>query len=123
MEQGTRLQLSRNAYKSHVTRQFKKAEELMASETVDELVLSQLKTSQELLVRKKETIHQLDTQIIELIQEADALEEAILDIKDNPREGKPYRHICKDPFNTSTTNPIHWCRQLSFLLHPLNMVK
>jgi len=57
-------------------------EELMASETVNELVLSQLKTSQELLVRKKETIHQLDTQIIELIQEADALEEVILDIED-----------------------------------------
>ena len=54
----------------------------MASETVDELVLLSLKTSQELLVRKKETIHQFDTQIIELIQEADALEEVILDIED-----------------------------------------
>ena len=54
----------------------------MASETVDELVISSLKTSEELLMRKKETIHQLDTQIIELIQEADALDETILDIED-----------------------------------------
>ena len=30
MEQATRLQMSRKAYKSHVTRQFKKVEELMA---------------------------------------------------------------------------------------------
>ena len=53
----------------------------MASETIDALVLSSLKTSQELLMKKKETIHQLDTQIIELIQDADTLEEAILDIE------------------------------------------
>ena len=54
----------------------------MASETIDALVLSSLKTSQELLMKKKETIHQLDTQIIELIQDADTLEEVILDIED-----------------------------------------
>lgn len=82
MEQTTHLQMSRKACKSHVTRQFKKVEELMASETIDELLLSSLKTSQELLVKKKETIHQLDIQIAELIQDADALEEAILDIED-----------------------------------------
>ena len=46
MEQTTRLQ---------------KVEELMASETIDELLLSLLKTSQELLMKSKETIHQLDT--------------------------------------------------------------
>ena len=33
-------------------------------------------------MKKKETIHQLDTQIIELIQDADTLEEEILDIED-----------------------------------------
>ena len=52
MEQITRLQKSRNAYKSHVTRQLKKVEELMASETVDEFLLSSLKTTQELLIKK-----------------------------------------------------------------------
>ena len=82
MDQTTRLQKSRNAYKGHVTCQFKRVEELMASETVDELLLSSLKTSQELLMKNKETIHQLDVQITELIQDADTLEEAILDIED-----------------------------------------
>ena len=33
-------------------------------------------------MKKKETILQLDTQIFELIQDADALEETILDIED-----------------------------------------
>ena len=54
----------------------------MASETVDEFLLSSLKTTQELLIKKRETIHQLDTQITELIQDADALEEAILETED-----------------------------------------
>ena len=39
MEQTTRLQNSRNTYKGHVTRQFTKVEELMTSETIDELIL------------------------------------------------------------------------------------
>ena len=82
MEQITRLQKSRNAYKGHVARQFKKVEELMATEKIDQLVLSSLKTTQELLMKKKETIHQLDTQIIELIVDADVLEEAILETED-----------------------------------------
>ena len=54
----------------------------MASETVDEFLLSSLKTTQELLIKKRATIHQLDTQITELIQDADALEEAILETED-----------------------------------------
>ena len=54
----------------------------MASETIDELILSSLKTYQELLRKKKETIHQLDVQITESIQDVDALEEVILDIED-----------------------------------------
>ena len=35
----------------------------MSMDVIDELQLSSLKTSQELLMRKQETIHQLDTQI------------------------------------------------------------
>ena len=57
MEQTTRLNNSRNAYKGHVTQQFKKVEELMASEKIDELILYSLKTYQELLRKKKETIY------------------------------------------------------------------
>ena len=71
MEQITRLQKSRSGYKSHVSHQFKKVDELMASDTVNELVISSLKTAQEVLVKKKETIHQLDAQIVELIQDGD----------------------------------------------------
>ena len=65
MAEITRLQNSRKAYKSHVTKTFKKVEELMAIEVIDELQLSSLKTSQEILMKKKETIHQLDAQILE----------------------------------------------------------
>ena len=54
----------------------------MASETINELVFSSLKTTQELLMKKKETIHPLDTQIIELIVDADVLKEAILETED-----------------------------------------
>ena len=60
MEQTACLKNSRNAYKGHVTHQFKKVEELMASDRIDELMLSLLKTYQELLRKKKETIYQLD---------------------------------------------------------------
>ena len=37
----------------------------MAIEVINELQLSSLKTSQEILMKKKETIHQLDEQILE----------------------------------------------------------
>ena len=65
MTEITRLQNSRKAYKSHVSRTFKKVEELMAMDVIDELQLSSLKSSQEILKKKKETIHQLDAQILE----------------------------------------------------------
>jgi len=54
----------------------------MASDPVNELVLSSLRTTQEGLVKKKETIYQLDTQILELITDGDTLEDAILEKKD-----------------------------------------
>lgn len=79
MEQITRLQKSRSGYKSHVSRQFKKVDELMASDTVNELVISSLKTAQEVLLKKKETIHQLDAHIVELIQDGDTLEAEIFE--------------------------------------------
>ena len=51
-------------------------------DVIDELQLSSLKTSQELLMRKKETIHQLDTQILEGTADPEGLEELILEIKE-----------------------------------------
>lgn len=46
MEDLTHLQLSQKAYKAHVTRIFKKVEELMALDTLDELQMSSLKFAQ-----------------------------------------------------------------------------
>jgi len=121
---------STTAYKSLVTHQFKKVEELMASKTINELVLSSLKTSQELLMKKKDTIHQLDTQIIELKQEADALVEVILDIEDTQDRILEKVNLVDTfikihstpPPQTLFTSP-HRYHQLSLLLHPLNMMK
>ena len=83
MEQMAFLQNSRKAYKSHITRTFKKVDELMLLEATDELQLSSLKTSQELLKKRKETIHQLDTQILDNTEDANTLEDLILD-RGNP---------------------------------------
>ena len=41
-----------------------------------------MKTTKEVLSKKREIIHQLDTQIIESIEDGDAFEDAILDIED-----------------------------------------
>ena len=82
MAEMTRLQNSRKAYKSHVTRTFRKVDELMAIDVINELQLSSLKTSQELLIQKKETIHQLDTQILEGTENPDNLEDLILEIEE-----------------------------------------
>jgi len=51
----------------------------MASDTVNELMISSLKTAQEFQVKKKETIHQLDAQIVGLIQDGDILEAEIFE--------------------------------------------
>ena len=78
MEQLTRLQTSRRAYRSHVTRILNKVEETLAKE-IDELALTYLKTALTQLEKKHEQICKADTQIAELIQEPEQLEEAILD--------------------------------------------
>ena len=82
MAEMTRLQNSRKAYKSHVTRTFRKVDELMAIDVINELQLSSLKTSQELLIQKKDTIRQLDTQILEGTENPDNLEDLILEIEE-----------------------------------------
>ena len=54
----------------------------MAIEVIDELQLSSLKTSQEILMKKKETIHQLDAQILERTDDPDSLEDIILETEE-----------------------------------------
>ena len=54
----------------------------MAMKVIDELQLSSLKTSLEILKKKKETIHQLDTQILDHIEDPDSLEDIILEIEE-----------------------------------------
>ena len=78
----TRLQNSRKAYKSHVSRTFKKVDELMALDVIDEIQLSSLKTSQELLIQKRDTIRQLDAQILDGTENPDNLEDLILEIEE-----------------------------------------
>ena len=78
----THLQLSQKAYKAHVTRIFKKVEELMTLDTLDELQMSSLKTALEQLWKKKDVITQLDSQIVEQTTTPEGLEEAILETED-----------------------------------------
>ena len=78
MDNLTRLQNSRKAYKSHVTRTYNEVDELMALDSIN-LQLSSLKTFHETLKTKREKIQQLDSQILEGIEDPTLLEEAILD--------------------------------------------
>ena len=82
MEELQRLQASRNAYKSYVTRTFRRVEELMETEGITALQLTSLTTAAEQLQRRKETISQLDAQIIELFTTPESLEETILEAED-----------------------------------------
>ena len=78
MEELTRLQASRRSFRSHVTRILNKVEETLAKE-LDELAITYLNTAVTQLERKREQIVQLDEQIFVRIQDATALEEAIID--------------------------------------------
>ena len=78
MEQLTRLQTSRRAYRAHVTRILNMVEETLAKE-IDELVLTYLKTAASQLEKKHEQTVKLDEKITELIQDPGELEEAIMD--------------------------------------------
>ena len=78
MEQLTRLQTSRRAYRSHVTRILNKVDETLDKE-IDELALTYLTTAVSQLEKKHEQITKLDEQIAELIQDPGELEEAIMD--------------------------------------------
>lgn len=107
MEELQRLQSSRKAYKSHVTRTFKRVEELMATETIDQFQLTALMTASEQLQKRKETIAQLDTRIVELITTPEGLEEAILETEETQdRILEKINHIGKFlELKTKSTTP------------------
>jgi len=69
LEEIARLQSSRKAYKAHVTRLFKKTDELMLFEAMDQVSSQQL-----------DTITQLESQIFKAIQKPNKLEEALLEV-------------------------------------------
>jgi len=69
------------AYRAHVTRILNKVEATLDTE-IDELVLTYLRTAITQLEKKKEQITTLDQRIIDLIQDSDDLETAILDAEE-----------------------------------------
>ena len=82
MEELQRLHASRNAYKSDVARTLIRVEELMGTEGITALHLTSLITASEQLQRKKETISQLDAQIVDLVTSPKSLQEAILEAEE-----------------------------------------
>ena len=74
----TRLQASRKAYKSHVTRLFHKVDDSLGTE-VDDYTITTLRTAIEQLNGKKAKITELDQRIATLITDPEELTEAITD--------------------------------------------
>ncbi|XP_065896204.1 uncharacterized protein [Dysidea avara] len=81
MEEPARLRTSRKAYRAHVTRILNKVDDTLAND-LDELALTYLRTAITQLEKKKEQITALDQRIIDLIQNPDELEIAILDAEE-----------------------------------------
>ncbi|XP_065893821.1 uncharacterized protein [Dysidea avara] len=78
MEDLTRLQASRKAYKSHVTRLYNKIDDLFNSET-DDYTITTLTTAVEQLSSKQTKIAELDERITTLIKEPEELTEAMIE--------------------------------------------
>ena len=81
MEEPARLRTLRKAYRAHVTRILNKVDDALAND-LDELALTYLRTAITQLEKKKEQITALDQRIIDLIQNPDELEIAILDAEE-----------------------------------------
>ncbi|XP_065885751.1 serine-rich adhesin for platelets-like [Dysidea avara] len=78
MEELTRLQTSRRAYRSHVTRIFNKIEDTLTHE-IDELAITYLRTAVTQLEKKLDQIVKIDQEICGLIEDANTLEDTIMD--------------------------------------------
>ena len=81
MEEPARLRTSRKAYRSHVTRILNKVDDTLVND-IDELTLTYLRTAITQLEKKREQITTLDQRIIDLVQDPDELETAILDAEE-----------------------------------------
>ena len=79
MEDLARLKCSRRAYKSHVSRLYRKIDEIKSSADVDEVQISSLSTYIEQLKAKREQLSDLDSKITPQITNEEELEEAILE--------------------------------------------
>ena len=79
MERLQRAKGSRKAYRSHLTRIYKKIDDIFGTEApVTDLQLSTLTSALEQLNQKKTQISQLDAQIVESIETSEDLETEIL---------------------------------------------
>ena len=81
MEEPEHLRTSRKAYRAHVTRILNKVDATLDTD-IDELALTYLRTAITQLEKKKEQITTLDQRIIDLVQDPDDLETAILDAEE-----------------------------------------
>jgi len=76
MEESAHFIASRNGHRSHVTRLFKKIDELI---NADEKQVCSLTTSLEQLKKKCELITQMNEKVLQLITESSDLEDAIIE--------------------------------------------
>ena len=110
MEELTRLQTSRRAYRSHVTRIFNKVEEALAKE-IDELGVTYLKTAVTQLEKKREQIVKLDQQILDRLQDPTDLEDAIMDseeLQDSISEKINELNTCLELLQLPPPPPTPW---------------
>ena len=83
MEEISRLKASRKAHRAHLTRIFGKIDEILQSDAIpNEKQTATLRTSLEQIEAKKATVEELDSRIIERIQDPDGLESEILDAEE-----------------------------------------
>ena len=95
----SRLKSSRRGYKSHISRLYHKIDEIMSTTDIDELQATSLETYINLLTKKRDTVSNLDSQIISETAEEE-LEEAIMeseefmdDIEDRIRRAERFLEL------------------------------
>ena len=83
MEETQRAKGSRAAYRAHVTRIFKKVDEILETETpLTDPQVAKITSNLEQLAQKKDTLQQLNRQIASTIQTPEDLETEILEAEE-----------------------------------------
>ena len=83
MDNIQRLKGSRAGYRAHVTRTFKKADDIMnTGGTLTPSQIAKLTSIMEQLTQKRDTLKQLNTQVLEAIQSPEELETEILEAEE-----------------------------------------